>query len=306
MDTTTEEDSTENAIVGLAAAPDGICFAATQTGLLKSSDFGETWESAFASLPEAENIPVTAVALSSSVGTDGTLFAAIPGGIGRSRNRGEQWDFVALPLPIQIISAFAISPDFGRDRVIFAGTTDDGVLRSEDGGITWQAWNFGLLDHNVLSLAISPSFARDCTIMAGTSSGLFCSTNSGKSWQAIEFDCGFAEITGLVNNSDSSYLAIADESSCYRSIDFGETWTSINAPSKFIQTITSDSDFIVITTDEAIFRSKDLGESWQKIAPNHDSITSATLIDDHRLLIGTASGEFSTHLAHRTQGSCRS
>src|SRR3954447_15404463 len=138
-----DEESTENAIVGLAATPDGICFAATQTGLLKSNDFGETWESGFASLPNAGSVPVTAVALCSRVDSDGMLFAAIPGGIGRSSDQGEHWDFVALPLPIQIISALAASPNFDRDRIAFASTTDDGVLRSEDGGTTWQAWSFG-------------------------------------------------------------------------------------------------------------------------------------------------------------------
>ncbi len=122
-------DPIENAIVGLTASPDGICFAATHTGVLKSSDFGHTWESAFASLTRRRGVPVTAVALSSRFNADGTLFAAIPGGIGRSSDHGEHWDFIALPLPIQIISAFAISPDFAHDRIIFASTTDDGVLR---------------------------------------------------------------------------------------------------------------------------------------------------------------------------------
>jgi photosystem II stability/assembly factor-like uncharacterized protein len=292
VETQKDEAITENAIVGLAAAPDGICFSATQTGLLKSNDFGETWDSAFASLPASESIPVTAVALSPSFDADGTVFAAIPGGIGRSRDRGEQWEFVALPLPIQIISAFAISPDFAHDHIVFASTTDDGVLRSEDGSLTWQAWNFGLLDHNVLSLAISPSFAVDRTILAGTSTGSFRSTNAGKSWQAIELDRGFAEITSLVSASNSTYFAIADDSSLYRSTDSGSTWTDMHVSATTIKTITPGPDFIVITTDETVLRSKDLGESWERIAPSHDSNTSATLIDDHRMLIGTASGEF--------------
>jgi photosystem II stability/assembly factor-like uncharacterized protein len=291
VETTKDEEPTENAIVGLAATPDGKCFAATQTGLLKSNDFGDTWESAFASLADAGSIPVTAVALSPSFDLDGTLFAAIPGGIGRSSDQGEQWDFVALPLPIQIISAFAISPDFTHDRIIFASTTDDGVLRSEDGGVSWQAWNFGLLDHNVLSLAISPDFARDRTILAGTSSGLFRSVNSGKSWQTIDLDRGFAEIIGLVSYADSSFVAIADESALYRSTDLSQTWTRLDTPSETIQTITASADSIVVVTDEAILRSCDLGESWETIAPNPDSVTAATLIGDHHLLIGTASGE---------------
>jgi len=289
---TKEEESTENAIVGLAATPDGICFAATQTGLLTSNDFGETWKSAFASFPDAGSVPVTAVALSSAFDSNGILFAAVPGGIGRSTDRGEHWEFVALPLPIQIISAFAISPDFARDRIIIASTTDDGVLRSEDGGMTWQAWNFGLLDHNVLSLAISPGFPRDHTILAGTSSGLFRSANSGKSWQAIDLDCGFVEITDLVSFSDLTFFAIADESSLYRSTNLGQTWTNIAMPSATLQTIAVGQDVIVAVTDEAILRSHDLGESWEKMAPNRDSVTAATLIGDLRLLIGTAAGEF--------------
>ena len=292
MEIKKEEDTTENAIVDLAAAPNGICFAATQTGLMKSNDFGETWSSAFASLPASESIPVTAVGLSPSFETDETLFAAIPGGIGRSRDRGEQWDFAALPRPIQIISTLAISPDFARDRIFFAGTTDDGVLRSDDGGMTWQAWNFGLLDHNVLSLALSPGFALDRTILAGTSSGLFRSANSGKSWQAIELDGGFAEITGLVSASNSTLFAIVDESSLYRSTDSGSTWTNMHAPATSIQTITTGQDFIVIATDDLILHSHDQGESWQAITRHTNSITAAALFGNRRLLLGTATGEF--------------
>ena len=285
--TLSDVETMENAIVGLASTPDGIYFAATQTGLLKSSDFGENWESAFDSLAGGGSVPVTAVALSPSI----ELFAAIPGGIGRSSDRGEQWKFVALPLPIQIISAFAISPDFAHDRTIFAATTDDGVLRSEDGGMTWQAWNFGLLDHNVHSLAISQGFAHDRTIIAGTSSGLYCSTNRGKSWTASDLNCGFAEITSLASISDSSYVAIADEASLYRSTDFGQAWMNINVPASSIQTVNAGRNIIVITTDEAILRSDDQGESWEVIAQHTDSITAAALIDEHRVLIGTAAGE---------------
>ena len=54
----TEPESIDNAIVALAASPDGVCLAASQQGLRISCDAGATWQPA---LTEAEGIAVTAV-----------------------------------------------------------------------------------------------------------------------------------------------------------------------------------------------------------------------------------------------------
>ena len=61
----TDHESLDNAIVALAASPEGICFAASQQGLGISRDGGATWQPA---MPEAEGIAVTALALSPVAG----------------------------------------------------------------------------------------------------------------------------------------------------------------------------------------------------------------------------------------------
>ena len=199
-----------------------------------------------------------------------------------------------MPLPLQIISQLAFSPDFAVDQAIFAATTDDGILRSEDGGKTWQAWNFGLLDHNVLSLAISAGFTCDHTLIAGTTTGVFRSTNAGKSWRAINLDRGYAEITALTTLTDGTMFAATDEAALHRSTDSGETWSEITVPSESIVAIATENDSIAFAAEDAVYTSTDDGTTWERRGTSESAISAITFINPTTLLIGATTGAVTT------------
>jgi photosystem II stability/assembly factor-like uncharacterized protein len=212
-----EDSQLQDIVYALAASPnfasDGVCFAARQSGLLRSDDGGRTWRSLFDGLGLETLLSATSAALSPGFESDGAVFAGVPGGILRSMDGGRNWSTAILPPPPPFISALAVSPNYANDGIVFAGTMEDGIFRSGDRGAHWDAWNFGLLDLNVLcltispdlahdetlyaggfpveaapvlSLAVSPMFARDGVLFAGTeSSGLFCSDDRGQSWQRV-------------------------------------------------------------------------------------------------------------------------
>jgi photosystem II stability/assembly factor-like uncharacterized protein len=188
-------------IYALAVSPDfardQTLFAATDTGLYRSTDAGQTWQDVYGSLALPAPLPTSAIALSPDFATDDTLFAGSPGAILRSANRGQTWQLALLPSPGPTIAALAVSPNFTEDGVVLAGTLEDGVLRSADRGRTWSGWNFGLLDLNIVSMAISPAFVRDQTIFVGTESGLFRSSNGGRAWRVVDTPMEYATVNAL-------------------------------------------------------------------------------------------------------------
>ncbi|MCL5734687.1 MAG: hypothetical protein M1274_03710 [Actinobacteria bacterium] len=64
----------------------------------------------------------------------------------------------------------AASPDFGRDRTIFAATSD-GVYRSRNGGVSWEEMSNGLARRSVIAVVPSPHYAEDRAVYALTLGG---------------------------------------------------------------------------------------------------------------------------------------
>jgi photosystem II stability/assembly factor-like uncharacterized protein len=259
-------------VVDLALSPvftqDGIGFAATRQGLLKTIDGGCTWTDAFATLPSMASLPVTAVALSPRFAEDRTVVAAIPGGIGWSEGWETSWRFAHLPLPAPHVTALAISPDA---RFAFAATLQDGVFRSEDAGRSWTPWNFGLIDMSVQALAVSPAFARDETVFAGTSTGLMRSRNAGRSWHTIELPVDCPAIVSMAYADASLVVAALDEPGIFRSSDGGATWSAYRderfhlVSSLATHQVEPGRQDIIALTDAGPARSTDGGQTWHLI-----------------------------------------
>lgn len=212
---------------------DGICFAARGSGLYRSRDGGETWQSAYDSLDLSAPLATMAIAISPDFASDRTVFAGVPGGILRSFDGGENWGVVLLPSPPPVVSALAISPDYVRDGILLAGTVEDGVFSTSNRGGHWVAWNFGLLDLNIICMAISPDFTQDETLFVGTDSGIFRSTNGGRAWREVDFSLELAPVLSLAllpGYFETGILYAGTESyGLYVSDDRGHTWLQIGS-----------------------------------------------------------------------------
>jgi photosystem II stability/assembly factor-like uncharacterized protein len=197
----------------------------------------------------------------------------------RSINGGRTWEVATLSSPPPVVTALAVSPNYVRDGVVFAGTAEDGVFRSADRGSHWVAWNFGLLDLNVLYLALSPDFATDQTLFAGTETGIFRSTNGGRAWREVDFPEDWAPVLSLVLSPDygRDRLLFAGTESCGLccSRDRGATWQRLGEdaiPGAVNAVIVSPRysarpDLLVLT-DEGLLVSRDAGSSWSVVAPD--------------------------------------
>lgn len=306
------ETQSEDIVFALAASPgfrkDGICFAASQSGLYRSDDGGGTWRSMYGSLNLEPPLTTVAVTLSPDFGSDQTVFAGVQGGVLCSTDGGDTWQAALLPSPPPDLSTVIVSPDFTRDGIVLAGTMEDGVFRSTNGGRRWHSANFGLLDLHVLCLAISPDFANDETILAGTESGIFRSTNGGRSWREVDFAAELAPVLSLALSpnyaGDAIVLAGTETCGLFCSKDKGNTWTRLgqDLTSVAINGIVTSLEHtgkleILILLSERLIVSRDGGQrwsTWKKKVRFRQSLTSVAAPSGLRrgapLLVGLADG----------------
>jgi photosystem II stability/assembly factor-like uncharacterized protein len=245
----TDNLAAQTIIYGLASSLDSdLCFAAGNTGLMRSQDGGQTWFDALVSLNLSKALPIASVVISPVFADDKTVIAGTSGGILRSGDGGDTWQVVEFSSPPPFIASLAFSSNYERDGVIFAGTLEDGVFVSRDRGYRWNTWNFGLLDLNILALAVSPAFAEDETVYAAVESGIFRSTNGGRAWREIPFDLDHAPVLSLALSpqfaEDGVLLAGTEQHGLFKSEDGGQTWKHLDSES-----IVGSVDAILLSPD---------------------------------------------------------
>jgi len=267
------EDSPVQDYVYQLAGRGRTFFAARNSGLYRSDDGGQNWQTAYQSLELSEPLPTLTVALPPDFEHDPRLFAGLSGGIFRSLNGGQAWESIPLPPPPPVISALQLSPNFEQDGIVFGATLEDGVLFSSDRGFHFGAWNFGLLDLNILCLAISPSFARDETVFVGAQSGIFRSTNGGRAWREVDLPVGYEAVLCLALSPDFAHdgilLAGTETQGLLLSADAGEIWQRMGADvfTEAVNAICLAPDFssrpeILALHAGTLFHSTDRGETW--------------------------------------------
>jgi photosystem II stability/assembly factor-like uncharacterized protein len=301
--------STQDIVYALAASPnfarDGVCFAARTSGLYRSNDGGQNWQSAYAGLELPAPLMTTAVALSPGFGVSNRLvLAGTRGGILRSADDGHTWAVTELPPPPPLVSCLALSPGFDRDGIAFAGSTNNGVFLSTDSGTTWNSWNFGLLDHNVLCLVVSPVFEQDKTLFVGTETTLYTSQNGGRSWRALVFPQDAAPVLSLAISprfaDDGILLAGTEDHGLFVSNDSGKNWSSVGVEKtpQPINAILVGTDFpesqkLLRLSGATIQFSLDAGITWQDLPVEYTREKTVTtiaaplgLVEGAQLLIG--------------------
>jgi photosystem II stability/assembly factor-like uncharacterized protein len=274
-----QDSAIEEIVYALAASPDfaksGTCFSARQSGLYRSDDGGETWNSVYGSLTLDMPLVTTSVVLSPAFPQDGLVFAGTNGGVLRSQDGGKTWEVAILRTPSPLVSALAISPNFATDRTLFAGTMEDGVFRSSDQGTEWVFWNFGLYDPNILCLVVSPDYQTDKVLFAGTENAIFRSQNSAHSWKETDFPIDRGPILSLAISPDftrdGTLFAGTDGYGLFCSKDRGKTWQhvpgldvtgSINA--LLISPEYPGKAEILVLAEEQLFISRDDGLTWSE------------------------------------------
>jgi photosystem II stability/assembly factor-like uncharacterized protein len=208
-------------------------FAGYNGGLLRSLDSGETWENiAFPGPPPA----LVALSVSPSYLGDGLVFAGtLADGVFYSADRGAHWKTGNLGLIDMNVLCLAISPDFGRQPTLFAGT-QSGLFCSRNAGRSWREVELPIGYDAVLSLALSPNFGEDGMLWAGTETeGLWCSEDSGGRWRRIGQPALSTSINQIVlgpagAGPSHTTLLVLHDGGLSTSEDGGAAWHPWQAP----------------------------------------------------------------------------
>lgn len=149
-----------------------VILAATESGLLRSTDGGATWQR------RPVGSAALTVALTASTTNPNLALVATPLGLYRTRDAGAGWEAVSAGPDDVRIRSLALLP--GNDQVLFA-TTPTGLFKSTDQGRSWFRRGGGLPLSDISALAPS---ADGRTLYASdfARGGLFVSTDGGDTW----------------------------------------------------------------------------------------------------------------------------
>jgi photosystem II stability/assembly factor-like uncharacterized protein len=142
-------DLADVTVNGLSFLADGRVVAATDAGVARSDDHGETWRLV------GEDLGGVAGAVICGTGTTSALLAGLPEsgapkvpehphtGIARSTDDGRTWSVANAGLIARLAVGLTLSPAFAEDATLYAATLDAGLLVSRDGGLTWATHEDG-------------------------------------------------------------------------------------------------------------------------------------------------------------------
>ena len=161
------------------------------------------------------------------------IYAGAPqGGFWRTYDKGANWTSTTDDLPTLGVSAIAYIQNSATDSVILIGTGDRdasdapglGVMKSTNGGITFVSSNTGIGNRIVGMFAPNP--LNKNTIFAAVDNGIYVSYNQGANWTQKSSAGNFKDIKYCPG--DTMTLYATQNGVFYRSVDAGNTWTSIS------------------------------------------------------------------------------
>jgi len=255
--------------LSLSYITDGIGYAATQSGLYKTTNFCSAWELAGEPIMLTKLLIVPDLILATSVGS-----------VAKSTTNGNTWTAHPLPVPTSVASALIAHEDY-----LLLGTIDDGILRSDNNGENWRGWNFGLLDWHILSLAVTAGGI----VYVGTETGVFKSHNGGKSWQETAPNIQSPILALLAYEEDM--LVATEDGQLLRLSPENDTITTLFTSEDAINALAlSKKNQLAMLDGETIRFSRDGGQTWIQTETQVDDPLTLTWATERILIVGNLNG----------------
>lgn len=285
----------------LVAAPDGDLFATVDTGVIRSTDRGETWSPA--SPPDfIERLLV-------STAPPGALFAAGHQGVWRSGNDGATWETANRGLVALGASSIAVAPS-GPPAVV-AVTADpllDGIFRSSNRGETWTRVHSQDDGRQPFILeAFDPRRPRTIYGIGGDgqADSVLRTTNGGRDWTRlpVPFVCGGSSACDVTirafalhpDDPDTLFVAgsyffhLAGQGDFLVRSDDGFQTTQYLKPVPGLQDLVIDPDrtstFYGLTCDGHLFKSLNAGRMWRQTGRGLPGYTCVSKAEGPRLVL---------------------
>lgn len=260
----------------------------TGRGVYKSDNGGKTWS--FVGLPDAGQIGKIRVHPKDPnlvyVAALGHLFGANKDrGVYRSKNGGETWEAVLQVGDSTGAVSLAMNPNNPREIYagmwraerkpwsMISGSTEGGVYKTTDGGDKWEKLKGGLPEGMVGKVGVTVSPANPdrvwALIEAEPAGGVYRSDNAGKTWKRINQENKLRQrawyYTHMVADPQDANTVYALNTSLYRSVDAGKTYTNIPVPHGDIHDLWINPDnpaIMAVANDGGAQITLNAGKSW--------------------------------------------
>ena len=257
-------------------------------GIYKSLDAGKTW--AFSGLPEAGQIGRIRVHPQDPnlvyVAALGHIFGSNPErGVYRSKDGGQNWEAILQVSDSTGAMTIALNPQNPRELYaamwraerkpwsMISGSKDGGIYKSTDGGDTWKKLAGGLPQGLTGKIGITVSPANPdrvwAIIEAEPAGGVYRSDNAGKTWTKVNNENKLRQrawyYTHVVADPKDANTVYALNTSLYRSVDAGKTYTNIPVPHGDVHDLwinPNDPNIMIVANDGGAQVSLNGGKTW--------------------------------------------
>jgi len=243
---------TQSNIRSVVVTSNNYIFAATDSGVFRSTDFGLNWM-------EVNNGHTSDYVNSLYASNTGIVYSACEGGpVYRSTDYGLNWSRINTGLGN--LSAYSVTVN--SLGYIFIGSSGTGVYRSTDDGSSWQNINIGFQYSDVY---INSLLTADLDVLiAGTGNdGLYRSTDNGSNWTQVYT---YQPVLYLSRNKLNNDIFACLTNGVLKSTDNGLTWNYFNNGLTFTYVngiaFNSLNETFAVTYGGGVFKSTDGGNFW--------------------------------------------
>lgn len=218
------------AVNDIAVDPKNKCvvYVASENKVYKSSDCSRTWLGMYFDNDPTVKINSLAIDYNNS---NNVFIGTTRGEIIKSADAGASWR--TLNRFNSAVNKIAINP--ANFRIMYVGTADKGVFRTIDAGASWASLANQLKAFDDISRFRDLAMAKEAKmdVFLATTYGLLKSTDDGNSWTKIELITPEKDATinaVAVNPANVNEIYYVTNTTFYRSLDGGKTWSSRKLP----------------------------------------------------------------------------